>query len=341
MPEDTTPEKLDVNTEEGRAALDQIQANIERARVLATEGNDEALKALNEETESVISALSGKGSIRHKKEWRDAWTAAVEEGKAAMPAAEVKKVTEGVVMGPSWENIPGVPELVNAAAEKLAEGVKLNLKGAKVAEEVAGIVFEAWCRVENSAGRPDILGDTDEAKKITKATLAIAGKGFKDTYDNKKALQSLTRSVQYYRSDVRAKWLRSLDGDDEIATGRRALMGKVLKDKPEDGKASDWVAKAYGTSTVGEGEAKAAAYRQKKELEASGGTPEPSADATEDEEIKDPDEYLTKTVDRMLRDINRTKTDVVGKASKETRAAQRKRLEKALEGLRQMIAATL
>ncbi|WP_158727288.1 hypothetical protein [Streptomyces sp. NRRL S-31] len=348
---ETTVEKLDVNEDAGKAALEQIDANIERAKTLATEGNTEALDALFEENEALISALSGKGSIKAKKEKRDAWTTAVDEGTAAK--AEVKKVTEGKVMGPAWDKIEGVPELVNAAAEKLSEGVRLHLKGSQVAKDVAAVVFEAWLKVENSAGAPDILGDMAESKNISKAVLSVAGGGFEDNWDNKEALRKLMRSVQDYRSDVRAEWLRSLDGDTEEAAARRELMAKVLEGKPEDEKASEWVANVYGTSTIGQAEKKRLDYQEKKraaELTAGGsgageGTGDGEGDAGDDKQEPadetNPDEYLRKTVDRLLKDISKAKPETVEKASAETKEAQRKRLEKALEALRAMIAATL
>lgn len=350
-----TVTKLDVNTDEGKAALDQIDANIERARSLAESDNAEALEELGEETETIISSLSGKGSIKHKKEKREAWKAAATLPER--PKGEVKKVHQGDVQEKTWDQYDGTVELVNAAAEKLSEGVKAHLKTSHVAKEVAAVTLEAWLRIPNSSDIPDLMGDMQQSKAASKKILELAGQGFEDTYDNRQALKRLMRSVQDQRSDVRAEWLRSLDGDDEIAQERRALVAKVLEGKPEDEKASEWVANVYGTSTIGQTEKRRLEYQAKKELEAAAqhggavegaegeGAGEGEGEGAEATTPVDPDEYLTKVVDRVYKDVERTDRDQFLKAaehaSDERKKAERERLERALDGIKAMIAATL
>ncbi|WP_333731752.1 hypothetical protein [Streptomyces sp. IBSBF 3010] len=358
MAENTTTEapKLDVTTDEGKAALEQIAANIERGRVLATEDNAEALEELGTETETLISNLSGKGSIKAKKENRDAWKSAVAEAAAAKPKAEVaKKAAEGVVVAKTWDQYEGTKEFATLGAEKLAEGVRLNLKVANVAEEVAKYAFEMVVRIPNKDGNPDLMVASDVAKKAGTALLGMAGEGFEHTWDNEQALKKFARSVQDYRSDARAAWLRSLDEETEEAAERRARVAKVLEGKPDDVPASEWVAKAYGTSTIGQAERKRLAYHEKqkaKELAAAGGSAEGgngeggegdgegSGEGTS-AETTTPDERVTKLTDKLLKDLGAAKPEDFEAASDETKEAIRERLEKASKALKAMIAATL
>jgi hypothetical protein len=352
----TEAPKLDVTTDEGKAALEQIDANIERGRVLATEDNAEALEELGTETETIISNLSGKGSIKAKKEKRDAWKAAVSEAAAAKPSKAVaKKAAEGVVMAKTWDQYEGTTELAAMGAEKLAEGVRLNVKSETVAQEVAAYAFEMVTRIPNKDENPDLMVASDAAKKAGAALLKMAGEAFEGqrTYDNEKALKRLTRSVQDYRSDARAAWLRSLDEDTEEAAERRARVAKVLEGKPDDVPASEWVAKAYGTSTIGQAERKRLAYHEKqkaKELTAGGngesndGGGSDNDDDEENETSADnstPDERATKLTDKLLKDIKTGKPEDFEAATDETKEAIRKKLEEAKKAITAMIAATL
>lgn len=354
MAETTTPAKLDITTEEGQAALEQINANIERVRSLAEAENVEAVKELTDETETIISNLTGKGNIKAKKDSREALKAAgLVQDK---PKAEVAKApVEGKVMDKTWDQYEGTTELVHMGAEKVAEGVKTHVKTSTLAKDVAAVIFDVWTRIPNKSNVPDIKGDSDAAKKASKALYAEAGKGFEETYDTKKALNALIRSVQDQRSDVRAEWLRSLDGDDDVAAERRALMATVLEGKPEDEKASEWVANVYGVSTIGQTEKRRLEWAEKKKAKeltgGNGGSGEGEGDGDGDDDETtettpvDPDEYLTKTVDRVYKDLERTDQDqftkMAEKASEAHRKAERERLEKVLEGIKAMIAATL
>jgi hypothetical protein len=348
----TTPAKLDVAAEDGKAALEQIDANIERVRSLAEAENLEGIEELAEETEGIISALSGKGSIALKKEKRDAFKGAATVTEK--PKAEVAtKAAEGVVVAKTWDQYEGTQELAAMGAEKLAEGVRLNLKASSVAMDVAAVAFDMVTRIPNKDGNPDLMVTSDAAKKGGTALISLAGEGFEHTWDNEQALKKLTRSVQDYRSDVRAAWLRSLDEDTEEAAERRARVAKLLEGKPEGEKASEFVAKAYGTSTIGQAERKRLAYQEKqkaKELEAAGGSKElTTGEGGEGEgegEGSDttpvsPDEAVTKIVDRLWKDTEKADPDAFDKASDAVKKAQRERLEKIKKAITDMIAATL
>ncbi|MCF3174780.1 hypothetical protein IPZ61_15790 [Streptomyces sioyaensis] len=345
--------KLDVTTDDGKAALEQIDANIERAQSLAEAENVEALEELNKETEAIISSLTGQGSIKAKKEKRDAFKAAATVQEK--PKAEVTKVHTGTVAPKTWDQYEGTVELVQMGAEKVAEGIKAHVKVSNLAKEIAAISYDVWTRIPNKAGVPDLVGDSDAAKKGARAIYDKALPLFEDNYDNASALKKLIRSAQDYRSDVRAEWLRSLDLETEEAAERRALVSKVLEDKPEDEKASEWVANVYGTSTIGQSETKRLAYQEKKkraaELEASagkgeseGGEGEGEGDGEEGKGAADtttPDERATKLTEKLVRDIKTGKPEDFEKATEETKEAIRAKLEEAMKGLKAMIAATL
>lgn len=346
---EATATKLDVTEDAGKAALEQITANIERAKSLATEDNTEALEELGNETETIISNLSGKGSIKAKKELRDAWKAAVSVERP------VAKVVTGTVETKTWDQYEGTQELAAMGAEKLAEGVTLGLKVSNVAKEVAAIGFDMWTRIPNKSDAPDLMGDSDTAKKATKGLVEMAGKGFEHTYETEQTLKKFLRSIQDQRSDVRAEWLRSLDEDTEEAAERRARVAKILEGKPEGEKASEWVAKHYGTSTIGQGERKKLAYQEKQklaELEAAGGSSDASGSGEgggegegegsgADAEAITPDESLEKSVTAIYKAMTKAKPDDFEKASAETRSAQLKRLVEAKEALDKMITALL
>lgn len=354
MTETATPAKLDVNEDAGKAALEQIDANIERAKSLAEADNAEALEELGQETETIISALSGKGSIKAKKEKREAWKVAAVLPEKPKSTAVAKKAAEGVVVAKSWDAYEGTVELVAMGAEKVAEGIKAHVKVSNLAKEIAGITYDITTRIPNRTGVPDLMMDSAEAKKAARAVYEKATDLFEDDYDNSEALKKLMRSAQDYRSDVRAEWLRSLDGEDEIAAERRAIVAKVLEGKPEDKKASEWVAKVYNTDTIGQAERKRLAYQEKKKaLEAASDTSKDSGnDDGEDKgegegggsgaaETSTPDERVRKVTDKIIKDITGAKPEDFEASSDETKEAVRKRLEEAKKAITAMIAATL
>ncbi|MFC9191428.1 hypothetical protein [Streptomyces cyaneofuscatus] len=344
---ETTATKLDVTEDAGKAALEQIDANIERARSLAEADNAEALEELGAETEGIISALVGKGSIKAKKEKRAEWAAA-----AIVPEKAVKKVTEGKIAPKTWDQYAGTEELMAIGAEKLAEGVRLHLKASTVAAEVASATFDAWTRMENKAGDPDLLGAGDAAKKFSGEMLRLAGEGFERTYDNEQSLKRLARSAQDQRSDVRAAWLRSLDTDTKEGAERRAIVAKQLEGKPEDVPASEWIAKAYNTSTIGQTEKRRLEYQAKQkaaELEAGSagsdseggegeGTGEGSDTSTDN---STPDERITKFAKKLLKDMETAKPEDFEVASEDTKKAAREQFTQAIEALKKMVQATL
>lgn len=340
---------VETTTEEFPQAetLEQIHANIERAASLAEAENVDGLKELADETETLISGLPTRGKLpdgatwtKAKKDLRASFKAASE----AQPTKEIAKAPkEGVIVPKEYTEYPAVVELVHMGAEKMAEGVRLHLKTVDVAKDIADITLDMWRRIPNKAGHPDIMGDSDAAKKAFRALLSEAGEGIERNYDSEQSLKKLQRSVQDQRSDVRAAFLRNLDGDTPEAEEGRALFAKLLESKPDDVPASQFVADHYGTSLKGQTEIKRERYQAKKALEASGNGDALTSGEEEDDasEGLTPDERITAFVKRMKSDVTKAKPEDFEAASEDTKEAIRADLEELYAAVKKMIAATL
>lgn len=320
--------KNDVNSEDGAKALEQIKANIERIRSLAAAGDTDALGALREETESLISSLTGKGSIKVKKEQRDAMAEAAE----TKPSAEVAKpALEGEVVGKSWDEYEGVKELAVMGAEKLAEGIRLHLKTSDLARDMAAVVFDMWKRIPNKDGMPDLRGDSDDAKKSWKWLLAEAGQGFERSFETEEALAKLQRAVQRQRTDIRAKYLRSLDADTDEAQAERKLYRAKLADWKGDSDVSAFLADYYRVSLKGEIEADREKYQRKLE----------GNDAPPQLEPVDPNKLLADSVRRISTDLRKMKPEELVNASDEVKAEARRKLDELREQMKTLVTALM
>lgn len=329
-----TPTKLDVTTEAGATAIEQIDANIERARALAQDDNPEALEELGKETETLISALSGKGSIIAKKDRREAWRKALEEAQsAAQTSAEV-------VAARDYTAYEGVEELVSMGAERAAEGARLHIRTSTTAKEIASIILDMWRRIPDKNGNPDITGTSDPAKKASSAMYKAVGEALAkdglDAFDVETAVKKLIRSVQTQRTDVRAEYLRSLDNDSPEAEEERKHFSALIGTNTAGGPVSEFLAAYYGVGLKGEIEKSRERYHQKKELGASA-----SGEASDGEDEATPDEKVQTIVRSFMRDVQKAVPDDFEKASDEVKQAVREDLLKIAEALKGMISATL
>lgn len=304
----------DVNTPEGASIIDQVRANIERAHSLSAEGNADALAELRTETETLISGLSGKGSIARKKELRDAM-------KEVPEPAEPEDVS-GEVVQRGYEQYEGVTDLIYLGAERIAEGVRLSLKTSEVAREGAQVLFDIWRRIPNKDGDPDIMGTSQDARDAAAALYRKAGEGFEDSDETRAALARLQRSVQYHRSQVRTDYLRMLDSDSAEAKAERSRFAGILNSKPENVSAAEFVAEHYGTSLKSQREVEAERQAGTLQLEAP-----------------------LKRVDKVLREtrkaIKAAKPEDFEALDTESKAAKRKELSELLDAVKAMIDATM
>jgi len=243
---------------ENDAKVDQITANIERARSLAEAENTEGLAALNKETEELISSLPTRGKAGDSQTWAQAKQAFRNSFReaATLTAKEEPTPTTAVVVVETrdYKEAAGVSELVTLGAEKFADGVRVHLKAADLAKDVARVLLDMRVRMLDKEGRPDILAKSHGAKQASKDMYASAGQMFlannpeASKFDAKQAVNKLIKSVQNQMPTVRAEYLRELDND--AAEAKRfeglALPAGVAEDAPLSTK----VAAAYEVELV-------------------------------------------------------------------------------------------
>lgn len=334
-------ESVEMNTEETPHAevLEQIEANIERAASLAEVENVEALEELSAETEELISNLPSRGKGANGKTWTQTkkdFRAAFKAASQAQPKKEVAKVSsQGVVVPKDYTEYPDVVELVHMGAERMAEGVKLHLRTSDIAKEIAQIGLDMWRRLPTKDGHPDLMGNSDAAKRAIRDLYEEAGKGFEHTWDNEEALKKLQRAVQFQRGDVRAQYLRDLDSSTPEAEEERQRFAAMLKDKPSKMPVSEFVADFYGTSLKGPSELQRERYAAKRKALQSGNEPEaPESETT-------PDDRIRAAARKMKTDVRKVKPEDFESASEETKEAVRAELEEIYNAVKAMIAATL
>lgn len=338
MADTEAPAKQDDHAE----TIEQITANIERAVSLAEAENIEGLTELNKETETLISSLPSRGKIPdgsftwagYKKAARDD----MRKASQAQPKPEPKsEASSAEVATRDYTSYEGVSELVSMGAEKVAEGVRLHATGNSLAKEIAQIGLDIARRIPNNDGDPDLMIDSAEAKEAMRALYKQAGEAFEHTFENEKSLKSLQRSVQYYRSDARAQYLRSLDGDSEEAEAERQHFAELIATNTAGGPVSEFLAAHYGTALKGKGELEAEKWRRENqpgELTAGNAEGEASEEA-------DPNEKVKTVVRSFLKDVKRALPDDFEKASDETKAEVRNDLLKIADAVKAMIAATI
>jgi hypothetical protein len=330
-----------------QATMEQIGANIERARSLAEAENAEGLAELDKETKALISSLPRGGKTPEGKSWagykakagqdfRQAAAAQPKPEPKSKPAAEVSTVDPK-----DYSVYAGVTELIADGAVKVAEGVKLHLKTSDLAKEVASIGLDMWRRIPNKDGHPDIMGNSDAAKRAMRALYERAGEGFERDYDTEEALKKLQRAVQHQRSDVRAQYLRTLDTDET----EQKRFAALLEAKPEDVSVAKFVADSYGTQLKGHGELQRELYHAKKALTGGEGTAE-GGEETEEQteettEETSPDTRVRSLVRKLKTDVKKAKPEDFESASDETKEAVRAELEELYAAVKAMITATL
>jgi tetratricopeptide (TPR) repeat protein len=330
---ETMTDRNDVNTDEGQKVIEQVDANIERALSLT---DAEALTELETETESLISSLSGKGSIAVKTEKRTAFKAAADTMPEDVSTTPTPKGEVSAVNPQDYSVYAGVTELIADGAARVAEGVKLHLKTSDLAKDVASIMLDMWHRIPNKDGNPDILGASHAAKEAARALYNKAGEGFEHNYDTEEALKKLQRAVQHQRSDVRAQYLRSLDNDPE----EQQRYAKALEAKPEDVSVSQYIADLYGTALKGHGEIQRERYQAKAALTQGGESENESDEETEETEQETPDVRVRSYVQKLKRDVVKAKPEDFEAATEETKESVRAELEELYKAVKKMIDAT-
>jgi hypothetical protein len=200
----TAEVKYDVTKPEGKAALETIAANTERVASLRAEGNTDGAEALSVETDTMITALAGKNSIKAKKDARDALRKANE--------VEAPKSAE-VAIPSDYREIEGVSALVDEGAKKIREGIAVGLKMVDLARSVGEIQLAQRLRITDpKTGLPDLNAVTRPAKDASKDTYGIvAAELAPDDVESQAMHASIMKATQNRRSDVLVKFLRDLE----------------------------------------------------------------------------------------------------------------------------------
>lgn len=324
---------------DNETTIEQVNANIERAKSLAEAENTEGLAELSKETEALISSLPQRGKAPDEQTWtkfkqnlRTELRAAAQVQEAPKSKAVAKAEPKEPAIDPKDYSVyQGVTELINDGAERVAEGVRLHRKVSDLAKDTAAVILDMWRRIPNKDGNPDIMGNSQAARSAAAAIYAKAGEGFEKDYDNEEALAKLQRSVQSHRSDVRAQYLRNLENDPD----EQKRYAKALETKPDDVTVSEFIADLYGTQLKGHGELNRERYQQRKEL----GDPNPKRHELEAEST--PDERVQSFVKRVRTDFVKATPEDFEAASDETKESIRTELEELYEAIKKMIAATL
>lgn len=337
------------------ATLDALDSNIERARSLAEAENEEALVELAKEHEELVSSLPARGKSPSGETWTKFKKAKRDEFKAAATVQEKPEpAPKAEVATKSYDQFEGVPELINMGAEKAVEGIQLHRKVSDTARELASITLDMWRRLPDAKNNPDVMGDSPESKAAARAMYQAVGKALAesglDEYETESMVKKFIRSVQGQRSNVRAEYLRSLDGDDDETAEERKAYAAILADKPDDVSVARWVANYYNTGLVGQFERERLKYYQEREL-AIPEKYEPLvallADEQKPEELESdtPDATLKAAVDLLENEFKKVaklaKPETIESASDDARKAQRERLEALQEQIKEMIKATI
>jgi len=294
----------DTVSDDNQATIDQVTANIERARSLAEAENLDGLAVLSEETEALISSLPTRGKgpggeswTKEKKAMRDAFAAAVTV--AEKPEPEPAPKAEVVVLETrDYHDVAGVPELVTKGADLFAEGVGIHLKASDLAKDIARVLLQMRVRMTNKFGEPDVKALSAGAKQASKDMYAKAGEAFRasgqyNALEAKQAVAKLQKSVNNFTPTIRAEYLRELDTNEEEAARFAEITVKADDDRP----VSEVVAAHYGVELKSRYELDV----ERAELEAAG----EGVDSEEADEPATPEEqigaFFTKAADSIER----------------------------------------
>jgi hypothetical protein len=257
-----TSNKLDVNTDAGKAALETISDNTARISTLRREGKAEAAEELAAETKALTDRLSGKGVAGPKASARMALTNAT---KTPLPSAEVAVRPADTL---DWHDAEGASDIVSAASATIANGLQLTLKMSDLAKDIAREKIRFAARLTHKGG-PDIKMNSQAARDASRAMYEGAVADLPETFDTATALKKLMRSVQDQSERARIEYVKSLDTDETEA----ALFTEAREAAPELS-ASDAVFEFYKIEKVTRYDRERQEWeieqQRKSELEAAG-----------------------------------------------------------------------
>lgn len=302
------------------ATMQQIEANIERARSLAEAENAEGLAELNKETETLVSSLPQRGKNPNGDTWAGYKAAMRQQFREAAQAQPKPDAPKGKAVATKTEAAPdvttdytlteGIKDIVDAGAAKVREGVQLHVKGAQTAREIATMLLDTRRRIVTKDGLPDLKCTTQAARNASSdmygAAEAVLAEESGDADHAKDLVKKLSQAVRNQMSDVLVGYIRELDtesGKEEFETH----YAKVREAHPEL-TPSEAVFKFYGINPISRRElaAQRAAAKSAKiaELEAK-------AKEGDEEAAEQVEELKTATVqERILADVQRAESAI-------------------------------
>ncbi|MFF1597700.1 hypothetical protein ACFVYV_09410 [Streptomyces mirabilis] len=227
------------------AAVEQAQANIDRAVSLAEAENLEGLAELAKEHEELVSSMPSRGKIpTGDMTWAQFKQASRDDFRKASQAQPKPEATKAVTKAAKAEAAPadyakfeGVKDRVNAAIGLITDGVKLHVKTSQTARQAAEMFLDAQRRIITAEGVPDLKCLSPEAIQARKdmyegaRTILAAESG---DADHAKALVNKFRTaVQNQMSDVLVGYVRSLSESESGREEYETFYGEVKAAHPE------------------------------------------------------------------------------------------------------------
>ncbi|MFJ3339997.1 hypothetical protein ACIPT3_02250 [Streptomyces diastaticus] len=209
----------------------------------AGEGVTTEAAELKSEAEGKIRNLPTAKRTSLRKDVDAAHKAATQKPADAPASTEVATRTEPG----DFNEINGVPELIEGGVKLFNEGLDLGLKLGNVGEKVAHTMLAIRTKITNTGtGLPDLMAERKTTKNAASAVYAKALESIADDdVARKDAHTSLVRATQNKASDVLVEWLRSFDGPDRSES--LAIAGELFGDKLDGLKEDASVAEAiYG-----------------------------------------------------------------------------------------------
>ena len=211
--------KVDVNTEEGLAALEEIDAKTHDVANAARRGEDtsEAVQAV----EDLISALSGKGVAGKKATKR----------KALREAADTPVTAPDVA---TYAQFEGAEARVAHAVEVAREAVEVGRNAGTMAERLSEEMLELRLTIINpQTGLPDITVDSQYTKNAAADVYQAVLDGIAEDDDERiEAHRSLKTAVGNRSTATLTRWLRALDGFPEDAESQAARLDLLRQHFP-------------------------------------------------------------------------------------------------------------
>ena len=262
---------------------------IDRVRQLRLAGQVGDAEALREEAEAAVKACSSRD--------RKAMAAALEEAFSAEP-----EPSKEVAIRP-WNEVAGVPELVDKAVHQARDAVEAGLKTADMARQIAETLLQARLRMRNKANLPDIIASSKLTKNIAHDMFIKAREGVtEEDVDRWSTHESLAKAVRNRMSDVVVDFMRSLDDDPDLFPAEAMALARAAHPDKSPMEAVYALYQDHGFSIPRKGRTEIAREqarlkaRRLKELEASGQASEDEEDLAADIQVL---ERMERSFDRL------------------------------------------